>query len=936
MEGISLFEVLLPHITFSISGNTMVNCPFPHVDNEGDEYLETNPSMGIDIQNGIYNCFSCGRKGNDITFASEYLNISTKEAYSLKTLLETSNEDLDSWKRTHDRLLMNETEVDILKNTYGITMNVLNKLQVGLEGPGRGFAFPVFLFGQLVDVITYRPNKKPKYIKRMGSSNGIIMPYDSWIESDKQTVCIVAGQKDLAIALSNDINAITITGGEGTLPKYFTKDFAEKNVLIIYDNDEVGRNGALNIATFLKPHAKTIRIVNIAPVCIEKGEDLWDFFVKYEKSKYDLISIANETKLFDEADYEREINKKIPMVSLSEATNQKYLNKTLRSNIQVVAVNENKFLMPTTIKLKKVKKVGESTARNRLEIDTEIVWNYDESNLSDLFKLIDSNLKQNQVIKYIKGFAKIPEELGMSIRMEKEQPVFKSVVTDYVTTINSEDPPEEYTAYCINKKLESGKKYLVTYKLIPHPLQGSVLTMIIIDIEESKDFITNFELNNSIKAELDLFKSNTMTLKENIGNQIEKLKGVVQADYNNTLLFTIDLWYNTPLLFHLGTRKNIKAFLDVAIVAESRVGKTTTVQALQKIYDQGARIPVNGRNATIAGIVGGSQKTANGYQTRAGVIPRNHRGAVIFEELVKAKTDIISELTEIRSSGQAAITRVNGTIFLPALVRMLALTNTRTQGSILKPISSYPNGVEIVIDLIGTPEDIARYDIIAILPDKSVEEIDPFYKPQEPFPAEAMKHRLQWIWSRKAEQIIISEEIYRYVITVANKLNKIYGSHIKIFSVETYIKLLRIAIAMAGYTVSTDNEYKTIIVTEEHIDYAKEYMISLYDNQFFRLKQFVEAEKRLNTVDERGIKVLQMLWQQHSVILLHLENYSDTNNRSIQAISGLDSASYGNVIKTLTEHLFIRHSGFAIIPTERFRKTMRKIDRKTVVRSIKI
>jgi len=102
------------------------------------------------------------------------------------------------------------------------------------------------------------------------------------------------------------------------------------------------------------------------------------------------------------------------------------------------------------------------------------------------------------------------------------------------------------------------------------------------------------------------------------------------------------------------------------------------------------------------------------------------------------------------------------------------------------------------------------------------------------------------------------------------------------------------------------------------------------------MAKFVEAEKRLNTVDAQGIKVLQMLWQQHSVILLHLENYSDTNNRSIQAISGLDPTSYSSVIKTLTEHLFIRHSGFSIIPTERFRKTMREIDRKTVVRSIKI
>ena len=40
----------------------------------------------------------------------------------------------------------------------------------------------------------------------------------------------------------------------------------------------------------------------------------------------------------------------------------------------------------------------------------------------------------------------------------------------------------EYTAYSIQNKLESGKKYLATFKIVPHPYKGQQLVMIITDV----------------------------------------------------------------------------------------------------------------------------------------------------------------------------------------------------------------------------------------------------------------------------------------------------------------------------------------------------------------------------------------------------------------------------------------------------------------------
>ena len=49
----------------------------------------------------------------------------------------------------------------------------------------------------------------------------------------------------------------------------------------------------------------------------------------------------------------------------------------------------------------------------------------------------------------------------------------------------------------------------------------------------------------------------------------------------------------------------------------------------------------------------------------------------------------------------------------------------------------------------------------------------------------------------------------------------------------------RLAIAVAGYLVSTDDSYTNIIVDKTHVDYAVKFFRELYDNPTFKLKEYV-------------------------------------------------------------------------------------------------
>ena len=76
LSRVSLIDILRDkYKVVSRGGNKYtVQCPF-HKDGQ-----ETNPSMSVDDDKGVYKCFTCGAKGNVITYLKEKENMSFKDA----------------------------------------------------------------------------------------------------------------------------------------------------------------------------------------------------------------------------------------------------------------------------------------------------------------------------------------------------------------------------------------------------------------------------------------------------------------------------------------------------------------------------------------------------------------------------------------------------------------------------------------------------------------------------------------------------------------------------------------------------------------------------------------------------------------------------------------------------------------------------------------
>ena len=905
----------------------MVVCPFPHHTASGVAYYESNPSAGVNLEKGVYHCLSCGKAHSEVGFIAEILSTSYETATKIKELFDR-DENVHLWKE-YSQLTK---DIKIKINNLGISDKVIEDLNIGTED-GVSISFPVTMYDTVLDVRNYRPNERPKMKSRPKATAGLIIPYDLWrtTPANRWTI-FCAGEKDMAVARSHGLNAITITGGEMATPIVLSA-FKDRKVAIVYDNDDAGIRGSKLLAAALKPYTKELKVVTkFHEVCKEKGEDITDFFMKYKGTKDQLVQYITDTPLFTDEDADKEIEQSIPTVTLLEATKPQNINKTLRSNIQVVALNESIYPTPTAFYFEK--KTIDSTKKNHtMEVGEKRYWYLRDNTAKDILHLLDNKLKEEVVYANMKRLVGVPDdETGVHRHLLSKESVFRCSVTDLFELSNDETIPLEFAAYVVGKKLENGKKYRATYRIVPHPYDGQRLTMIILNVSEATDSVTNFKLTDTVKSQLKVIQNIPGSVKEKVDFLANKVRGLTHFNTELTLIKAIDLSFNTALEFNFRSFKKVRAYLETIIVAESRIGKSTVAEALQDTYGLGVITSLAGSSATVPGIIGGSNKTAGGaYQVRAGLIPQNHKGLIVFEELAKCNSMILKEMTDIRSSGRARITRVGGSLDLPALVRMISLTNTRAPiGGGSRPITSYPNGMEILTDIVGTPEDIARYDMMLIQANRGTSMEEEWVEPT-PLPKEVYRARIRWIWSRKPEQLIISHDVETYIIRVCNELNKTYDTHIKIFGTEAWKKISRLALAVAGYTVSTDESYENIIVTQEHVDYARDFYVAIYDNDTFRLKEYVEEERRYEVVDDNGINLLQQMFISSAGLLLQLEGRSACSRPELQAATGLTQDQFNGQLNLLITGAFVRFQGQSIVPTLRFRRTMAKIDRRTTL-----
>lgn len=138
-------------------------------------------------------------------------------------------------------------------------------------------------------------NITPKYIYDKGSRAFL---YGSPFIKDSESVLITEGELDALVAWSNNIPAVSSTGGANTFLPEWADLLAGKRVTVCFDNDEAGARGMLKVLDVI-PQAKVVLIPERPNI-----KDLTDY-VKHGGNIHELMQTAKHYTSVEQVKDER-------------------------------------------------------------------------------------------------------------------------------------------------------------------------------------------------------------------------------------------------------------------------------------------------------------------------------------------------------------------------------------------------------------------------------------------------------------------------------------------------------------------------------------------------------------------------------------------------------------------------------------------------------
>ena len=236
---------------------------------------DTNPSFSFNIDTGQNYCHSCGWKGNAYTLAKE-LNMDNPRQYIDSSTIDSNNHITVEYKPINT--VKNDSEgidevgimgkYEELKERYGDRVNLGDNYKDKYAGKDDNGEV-VFIYPNGIKI------HKKYWIKEasIDASNQIFM-VDEMSGFDKSRVYLFEGEKD---AISSPLKGVSFSCGATSIPDNIDALYDFDEVVIVYDHDEAGKQGAKKVAERINSESPTT-IVKIAQwdSSLPKGYDVFD------------------------------------------------------------------------------------------------------------------------------------------------------------------------------------------------------------------------------------------------------------------------------------------------------------------------------------------------------------------------------------------------------------------------------------------------------------------------------------------------------------------------------------------------------------------------------------------------------------------------------------------------------------------------------------
>ncbi|MDO9228368.1 MAG: AAA family ATPase [Syntrophales bacterium] len=284
----TFYERYLPKLSKGKGDELKSVCPF---------HLDTDPSLSVNSQTGMFHCFGCHAAGSIFDFYARQNSLDTRADFpkildGIAATFGIHNGDKQTTKPTVAARYDYQDESG--KLVYQIER--LEPKSFRIRRPdGAAWAYNA----KGVKSIPYR---LPEVLKA-------------------DEVLIPEGEKDVDNLRKIGFTATTNPYGAGKFPDHFGPYFAAKHVVLIPHNDEPGRAHMKQVAAIVKNYAASIRWLDL-PDLPEKGGDVSDWLAQYqdktEAAERLSIMIEGAPEYREETETSEQVNRRFHFLSAND------------------------------------------------------------------------------------------------------------------------------------------------------------------------------------------------------------------------------------------------------------------------------------------------------------------------------------------------------------------------------------------------------------------------------------------------------------------------------------------------------------------------------------------------------------------------------------------------------------------------------------------
>ncbi len=877
-------------------------CPF-HSDTK-------TPSFSVNITTGKWRCFGCHEKGNVFQF---YVKKESVTMYQALIKLAAMCVPPVPIKNKSDKPPIDpkylEQCISSLKNDRearkdlfekkGIEKDQVKEYQIGYDSYFKRYTFPVYKNKDLVNIRKYclhDPGKYPKTInhnpkkpesvykkeiegltekqakkvsEKWSYGDFMVYGYNEVMERRGEPIFVCEGETDKLLLTRMGFLAISGTAGATTFKKEYFYIFEGRDVIIVYDNDEAGRNGSRILANNIYSIAKTVKRITLPTEGTKEDNDLCDLFLKkrpegkWTKEKF-LEFCENEQvykpkqKVIEDtlkAVSEEDI---IEVSSLKDLYKSEYKGKRIALTFTITGSGDRVFDVPSFVLLNPTtcRKIGSCENASACLQGTQLT-NKDREyhgacHSSD--SQIETMLKRKLCIFNERGPKfNITDRKKMREYFIKDMNVPFSELED--DTANQESNKTMKLYYDGDQEVQ-----IRSYRAEGY-IQGNPKTQDVVfcssKIESIEESWETFEVTTEVKEILSKFRK--LSSREVIEDLIEHVTKIYDREKILTLML---LTYLSPIYFKFNGRRIIGIFNSI-VIGDSGTGKSSVFFTLQKMIGIGTYI--RGELSSRTGLIYGMfDHKSRGWEIRPGEYITNSRKLICVDEIQKIDEAEITTMNQGIDTGYTEIKRIVSNRY-ESLTRVIGLCNPKNS----KPIMSFRRPC---LSLLSIFEDtfIRRIDGFAFC---SMNDIDmnlvddngytitnrPAVEGKEQKVTQEMMRSLVFLmWNIKEDQIIFEEVATERCLKLAGELSMKFGHAINlkiVHSSDFRNTLAKAAVGFAALDCNFSSDYSTLIVTEDHVYSAYGFFDVSYSQENCGLQHFSIEERSKNTLTNQEYKV---------------------------------------------------------------------------------